>query len=83
MLMAGDPEDSRGPRTSTCLLPTPTSYGPLAGRPQRQGRAEHGPSRPQTASPLQLKLLLIHRDLGRWVGARPGVGQGFPDSYLR
>lgn len=34
------------------------------------------------ASPLQLKLLLKSRALGK-VGARPGVGQGFPDSHLQ
>lgn len=41
------------------------------------------PSRSYRASPLQLKLLLIRGGLGRRVGTRSGVGQGFPDSHLQ
>lgn len=71
------------------LGPAPACYpslpakDPLAGRLQRHAGLRHGPNRAQRASPFQLKLLLIHRGLGRRVGARPGVGQGFPDSYLQ
>lgn len=40
ILLEGDPEEGRGPGTSTCLLPTLMSQGPLAGRSLRQGRTE-------------------------------------------
>lgn len=73
----------------TLVEPAPPCYPPhqprtswLAG-PRGRAGLRQGPSRSQRASPLQLQLLLIRRGLGRRVSARPGVGQGFPDSHLQ